>query len=84
MCLEVGAPRTVYQYRSEANAQQRYGVLLAQAEGAEGGDLALASSGNDHLTTADDVRKLRPGEHDFDPENKPARPDGMSQTCYNS
>jgi pre-mRNA-splicing factor CDC5/CEF1 len=52
---------------------ETYEKLLQKAEGDE---LGLAGpSGGEHLTTAEDVRKLRPGEVDYNPESRAARPD---------
>ncbi|KAJ3340601.1 Pre-mRNA-splicing factor cef1 [Gonapodya sp. JEL0774] len=56
--------------RTPGQCLERYQRLLDEAElkdgeGAEG----------DKAVTADDVRRLRPGEIDPDPEAKPARPD---------
>ena len=53
--------------RTASQCLERYQKLLDDAEeGAEPGESSI---------TADDVRKLRPGEIDPDPEAKPARPD---------
>lgn len=55
---------------------ERYQKLLDEAEQRESNELGL--SGHDPETqapSADDVRRLRPGEVDPDPESKPAKPD---------
>ncbi|KAJ3041850.1 CDC5 cell division cycle 5-like protein [Rhizophlyctis rosea] len=53
--------------RTPAQCLERYQKLLDEAEAKEGeGDAG---------PTGDDVRRLRPGEVDPDPETKPARPD---------
>jgi pre-mRNA-splicing factor CDC5/CEF1 len=64
--------------RTPAQCLERYQRLLDEAEQSTGGkeDLGLTGAGG-HETgpNADDVRKLRPGEVDPEPESKPARPD---------
>lgn len=50
--------------RTPAQCLERYQKLLDEAE-----------LGDEAGPTSDDVRKLRPGEIDPDPESKPARPD---------
>ncbi|SAL95726.1 hypothetical protein [Absidia glauca] len=64
--------------RTPAQCLERYQRLLDEAEQSAGGkeDLGLTGAGG-HETgpNADDVRKLRPGEVDPEPESKPARPD---------
>ncbi|KAI8899122.1 pre-mRNA splicing factor component-domain-containing protein [Globomyces pollinis-pini] len=50
--------------RTPAQCLERYQRLLDEAE-----------LGDDQGPNSDDVRKLRPGEIDPDPESKPARPD---------
>ncbi|PSS02292.1 pre-mRNA splicing factor component-domain-containing protein [Coniella lustricola] len=55
---------------------ERYQKLLDEAEQREAS--ALGMTGADEASaapSADDVRRLRPGEVDPDPETKPARPD---------
>ncbi|TPX34470.1 hypothetical protein SmJEL517_g02901 [Synchytrium microbalum] len=52
--------------RTSAQCLERYQKLLDEAE---------AKDGEDDGPNADDVRKLRPGEIDPEPEAKPARPD---------
>lgn len=63
--------------RTANQCLERYQKLLDEAEARESSSLGLA--GPDGAETqppsADDVRKLRPGELDPDPETKPARPD---------
>ncbi|KAJ3281679.1 Pre-mRNA-splicing factor cef1 [Borealophlyctis nickersoniae] len=54
--------------RTPAQCLERYQKLLDEAEAKEGGE-------GDVGPTGDDVRRLRPGEVDPDPETKPARPD---------
>jgi pre-mRNA-splicing factor CDC5/CEF1 len=65
--------------RTPAQCLERYQRLLDEAESRESDrsvDLGLAgSSGHETGPSADDVRKLRPGEVDPEPESKPARPD---------
>ncbi|KAI8384695.1 pre-mRNA splicing factor component-domain-containing protein [Radiomyces spectabilis] len=63
--------------RTSAQCLERYQRLLDEAEAREaGGDLGLTGSiGHESGPSADDVRKLRPGEVDPEPESKPARPD---------
>ncbi|KAI8820219.1 pre-mRNA splicing factor component-domain-containing protein [Fimicolochytrium jonesii] len=53
--------------RTPAQCLERYQKLLDEAEAKEGD--------GDAGPTGDDVRRLRPGEIDPDPEAKPARPD---------
>ncbi|KAG6029238.1 Pre-mRNA-splicing factor cef1, partial [Claviceps citrina] len=55
----------------------RYQKLLDEAEARESSSLALMGpdGGETQAPSADDVRRLRPGELDPDPETKPARPD---------
>lgn len=65
--------------RTANQCLERYQRLLDEAEQrevAEGGDeLGLTGTGAEAGPSADDVRRLRPGEVDPDPEAKPARPD---------
>ncbi|CAJ0915271.1 5235_t:CDS:10 [Entrophospora sp. SA101] len=56
--------------RTPAQCLERYAKLLDEAEAKE-----RKGSSTDAGPSADDVRKLRPGEIDPDPETKPARPD---------
>ncbi|KAI9171233.1 Pre-mRNA splicing factor CEF1 [Paramyrothecium foliicola] len=63
--------------RTANQCLERYQKLLDEAEAREASGLGL--TGPDGAETkapsADDVRRLRPGELDPDPETKPARPD---------
>ena len=63
--------------RTATQCLERYQKLLDEAEARESADLGLAGpdGGETAAPSADDVRKLRPGEVDPDPESKPARPD---------
>jgi pre-mRNA-splicing factor CDC5/CEF1 len=59
--------------RSVTDCLETYEKLLQKAEGDE---LGLSGpSGSEHLTTAEDVRKLRPGEIDYNPESRVAKAD---------
>lgn len=60
--------------RTATQCLERYQKLLDEAEAKENEELGLAGPG-DTGPSAEDVRKLRPGEIDPDPETKPARPD---------
>jgi len=60
--------------RTATQCLERYQKLLDEAEAKENQELGLSGPG-DVGPGADDVRKLRPGEIDPDPETKPARPD---------
>ena len=60
--------------RTATQCLERYQKLLDEAEAKENEELGLAGPG-DAGPSAEDVRKLRPGEIDPDPETKPARPD---------
>lgn len=60
--------------RTATQCLERYQKLLDEAETKENEELGLAGPG-DSAPSADDVRRLRPGEIDPDPETKPARPD---------
>jgi hypothetical protein len=60
--------------RTATQCLERYQKLLDEAEAKENEELGLAGPG-DTGPGADDVRRLRPGEIDPDPETKPARPD---------
>ncbi|KAK9473017.1 pre-mRNA splicing factor component-domain-containing protein [Dipodascopsis tothii] len=63
--------------RTATQCLERYQKLLDEAEAADNG-LGLTGPGDEALApTADQVRRLRPGEIDPDPENKPARPDAI-------
>lgn len=61
--------------RTANQCLERYQKLLDEAEMAENAELGLTGTGEPAATTADDVRRLRPGEIDPDPENRPAKPD---------
>jgi pre-mRNA-splicing factor CDC5/CEF1 len=63
--------------RTANQCLERYQKLLDEAEQREAGGLGLTGpDGGEHLVpTADDVRRLRPGEVDPNPESKPAKPD---------
>ncbi|KAF7731708.1 Pre-mRNA-splicing factor cef1 [Apophysomyces ossiformis] len=65
--------------RTPAECLERCQKLLDQAgarEASAGDDLGLTgSTGHESGQSADDVRKLRPGEIDLEPETKPVRPD---------
>jgi hypothetical protein len=60
--------------RTANQCLERYQRLLDEAERAENDELGLAGV-DDAGPSAEDVRRLRPGEVDPDPENRPARPD---------
>jgi pre-mRNA-splicing factor CDC5/CEF1 len=63
--------------RTATQCLERYQRLLDEAEQKESGELGLGGpeGGESKAPTADDIRRLRPGEVDPDPESKPARPD---------
>ncbi|KAJ5809440.1 Pre-mRNA-splicing factor cef1 [Penicillium pulvis] len=63
--------------RTATQCLERYQKLLDEAEARENDDLGLGGpeGGEASAPSADDVRRLRPGELDPDPESKPARPD---------
>jgi pre-mRNA-splicing factor CDC5/CEF1 len=63
--------------RTATQCLERYQKLLDEAEQKEAGELGLGGpeGGETKAPSADDVRRLRPGEVDPDPESKPARPD---------
>ncbi|KAH6632710.1 pre-mRNA splicing factor component-domain-containing protein [Chaetomium tenue] len=63
--------------RTANQCLERYQRLLDEAEQREGSSLGLMGpeGGETQAPSADDVRRLRPGEVDPDPETKPARPD---------
>lgn len=65
--------------RTANQCLERYQRLLDEAEQREAAeaddDLGLTGTGAEAGPSADDVRRLRPGEVDPDPEAKPARPD---------
>src|ERR1700712_3288028 len=62
--------------RTANQCLERYQKLLDEAEQRESGALGLTGpdGGETRAPTADDVRRLRPGEIDADPESRPARP----------
>lgn len=62
--------------RTATQCLERYQQLLDEAE-ALNDPLGLAGPGAEAAPSADDVRRLRPGEIDPDPETKPARPDAV-------
>ncbi|OJJ99998.1 hypothetical protein ASPACDRAFT_1881112 [Aspergillus aculeatus ATCC 16872] len=63
--------------RTATQCLERYQKLLDEAEARENDELGLGgpSGAEAAAPSADDVRRLRPGEMDPDPESKPARPD---------
>jgi pre-mRNA-splicing factor CDC5/CEF1 len=63
--------------RTATQCLERYQKLLDEAEAREKQEFGLAGpdGGEAAPPSADDVRRLRPGELDPDPESKPARPD---------
>jgi len=61
--------------RTATQCLERYQKLLDEAEAKENEELGLAGPGDEAGPSSDDIRKLRPGEIDPDPETKPARPD---------
>ncbi|KAM3468660.1 hypothetical protein MY5147_007709 [Beauveria neobassiana] len=63
--------------RTANQCLERYQKLLDEAESRESSALGLMGpdGGETQAPSADDVRRLRPGELDPDPESKPARPD---------
>ncbi|KAG0344216.1 Pre-mRNA-splicing factor cef1 [Podila humilis] len=61
--------------RTASQCLERYQRLLDDAEQQAGVELGLTGAQGDSGPSADDVRRLRPGEIDPDPETKPARPD---------
>ncbi|KAL2002940.1 hypothetical protein VTN02DRAFT_5473 [Thermoascus thermophilus] len=62
--------------RTATQCLERYQKLLDEAEARENDELGLGGPGAEAAApSADDVRRLRPGELDPDPESKPARPD---------
>ncbi|KAJ8588540.1 hypothetical protein M405DRAFT_769003, partial [Rhizopogon salebrosus TDB-379] len=61
--------------RTATQCLERYQKLLDEAEAKENEELGLAGPGAESAPSADDIRRLRPGEIDPDPETKPARPD---------
>jgi pre-mRNA-splicing factor CDC5/CEF1 len=62
--------------RTANQCLERYNKLLDDAQAREDAELGLTGVGGEaDAPTTDDVRRLRPGEIDPDPESKPARPD---------
>jgi hypothetical protein len=61
--------------RTATQCLERYQKLLDDAEAKENEELGLGGPGGEAGPSADDIRRLRPGEIDPDPETKPARPD---------
>ncbi|KAF8917903.1 pre-mRNA splicing factor component-domain-containing protein [Mucidula mucida] len=61
--------------RTATQCLERYQKLLDEAEAKENEELGFTGPSGDAGPSADDVRRLRPGEIDPDPETKPARPD---------
>lgn len=61
--------------RTATQCLERYQKLLDEAEQRDNEELGLAGVGPEAGPSADEVRKLRPGEVDPEPESKPARPD---------
>lgn len=63
--------------RTANQCLERYQRLLDEAEQREASAFGLTGpeGGETKAPSADDVRRLRPGEVDPDPETKPARPD---------
>ena len=63
--------------RTATQCLERYQKLLDEAESKENDELRLGGpeGGETAPPSADDVRRLRPGETDPDPESKPAKPD---------
>lgn len=61
--------------RTATQCLERYQKLLDEAEAKDNEELGLTGPDGDAGPSADDVRRLRPGEIDPDPETKPARPD---------
>ena len=61
--------------RTANQCLERYQKLLDEAEQRDNDELGLTGIGAEAGPSADDVRRLRPGEVDPDPETKPARPD---------
>jgi pre-mRNA-splicing factor CDC5/CEF1 len=65
--------------RTATQCLERYQKLLDEQEAKESGDLGLAGpdGGETAAPTAEDVRRLRPGEVDAYAESRPARPDAI-------
>lgn len=65
--------------RTATQCLERYQKLLDEQEAKESGELGLAGpdGGETAAPTAEDVRRLRPGEVDAYAESRPARPDAI-------
>ena len=65
--------------RTATQCLERYQKLLDEQEARESGDLSLAGpeGGEAAAPSADEVRRLRPGEVDSYSESRPARPDAI-------
>ncbi|CAN9107035.1 unnamed protein product [Alternaria alternata] len=65
--------------RTATQCLERYQKLLDEQESRESGDLGLAGpeGGDSAAPSAEDVRRLRPGEVDAYAESRPARPDAV-------
>ncbi|KAG8793029.1 Pre-mRNA-splicing factor cef1 [Ceratobasidium sp. 428] len=64
--------------RTATQCLERYQKLLDDAEAKESEELGPGGpEGGEAGPSADDIRRLRPGEIDPDSENKPARPDAI-------
>lgn len=65
--------------RTATQCLERYQKLLDEQEARESGDLGLAGpdGGESAAPTAEEVRRLRPGEVDAYAESRPARPDAI-------
>jgi pre-mRNA-splicing factor CDC5/CEF1 len=61
--------------RTATQCLERYQKLLDEAEAKEHEEMGLAGPGAEAGPSSEDIRRLRPGEIDPDPETKPARPD---------
>ncbi|PKI85914.1 Pre-mRNA-splicing factor cef1 [Malassezia vespertilionis] len=61
--------------RTATQCLERYQQLLDDAEALDNDGLNMVGPGAEAAPSADDVRRLRPGEIDPDPETKPAQPD---------
>jgi pre-mRNA-splicing factor CDC5/CEF1 len=62
--------------RTATQCLERYQKLLDEAEAKENSELGLGGpEGGEGAPAADDIRRLKPGEIDTDPETKAARPD---------
>jgi pre-mRNA-splicing factor CDC5/CEF1 len=61
--------------RTANQCLERYQRLLDDAEQRDNEELGLTGDNAEAGPSADDIRRLRPGELDPDPETKAARPD---------